>query len=45
MSMKTLLEEYFGDYTAQIDTSKTYHVAKPNEIKKGKAKILTVFKW
>ena len=32
----------FGDYTAQIDTSKTYHVAKPNEIKKGKAKILTV---
>ena len=32
----------FGNYTANIDTSKTYHVAKPEEIKKGKAKILTV---
>ena len=32
----------FGDYTAQINNAKTYHVAKPNEVKKGKAKILTV---
>ena len=32
----------FGEYTANIDSSKTYNVAKPNEIKKGKAKILTV---
>lgn len=32
----------FGNYTAQINTNKTYKVAKPNEIKKGKAKILTV---
>ena len=32
----------FGDYTAQINSTKTYHVAKPNEVKKGKAKILTV---
>lgn len=32
----------FGEYTANIDSSKTYNVAKPNEIKRGKAKILTV---
>ena len=32
----------FGDYTATIDNNKTYKVAPPNEIKKGKAKILTV---
>ena len=32
----------FGDYTAQTNNTKTYHVAKPNEVKKGKAKILTV---
>lgn len=32
----------FGDYTAQINNTKTYHVAQPNEVKKGKAKILTV---
>ena len=32
----------FGKYTADIDNSKTYNVAQPNEIRKGKAKILTV---
>ena len=32
----------FGDYTSEIKNTKTYHVAKPEEIKKGKAKILTV---
>ena len=32
----------FGEYTANIDNSKTYNVAQPNEIRKGKAKILTV---
>ena len=32
----------FGEYTAEIKNNKTYKVAKPNEIKKGKAKILTV---
>ena len=32
----------FGKYTANIDNSKTYNVAQPNEIRKGKAKILTV---
>lgn len=32
----------FGNYIASIDKSKTYHVAKPSEIKKGEAKILTV---
>lgn len=32
----------FGEYTATIENSKTYNVAEPNEIKKGKAKILTV---
>ena len=32
----------FGEYTATIDNSKTYNVAEPSEIKKGKAKILTV---
>ena len=32
----------FGEYTAEITSSKTYNVAKPNEIKKGNAKILTV---
>lgn len=32
----------FGEYTAKFDDSKTYNVAEPNEIKKGKAKILTV---
>ena len=32
----------FGEYTANIDNSKTYNVVQPNEIKKGKAKILTV---
>lgn len=32
----------FGEYTAQITNNKTYDVAEPKEIKKGKAKILTV---
>ena len=32
----------FGEYTANINNSKTYDVAEPKEIKKGKAKILTV---
>ena len=32
----------FGNYTDEIDDSKLYKVAKPDEIKKGKAKILTV---
>ena len=32
----------FGEYTSKINHNKTYHVAKPNEIKKGKAHILTV---
>ena len=32
----------FGTYTADIKNNKTYNVAKPNEIKKGEAKILTV---
>ncbi len=32
----------FGTYTDQINKNKTYNVAQPNEIKKGKAKILTV---
>ena len=32
----------FGEYTAEINSNKTYKVAEPNEIKKGKAKILTV---
>ena len=32
----------FGKYTDEINESKTYNVAKPNEVKKGKAKILTV---
>lgn len=32
----------FGEYKVNIQDSKTYNVAKPNEIKKGKAKILTV---
>ena len=32
----------FGNYTANIKNTKTYNVAKPDEIKKGKAQILTV---
>lgn len=32
----------FGNYTKSIDDSKLYKVAEPSEIKKGKAKILTV---
>lgn len=32
----------FGKYTSEIKNSKTYKVAKPSDIKKGKAKILTV---
>ncbi|MBE6149796.1 MAG: SpoIVB peptidase [Firmicutes bacterium] len=32
----------FGTYTEEFDTNKLYKVAKPNEIKKGEAKILTV---
>ncbi len=32
----------FGKYIDEINESKTYNVAKPNEVKKGKAKILTV---
>ena len=32
----------FGKYTKNISESQTYKVAKPTEIKKGKAKILTV---
>lgn len=32
----------FGKYTADFDDSTTYHVAEVDEIKKGKAKILTV---
>lgn len=32
----------FGTYTDEIDNSKLYKVAKPNEIKKGTAEILTV---
>lgn len=32
----------FGNYSANIDTSKTYKVAKPSEIKVGKAYIRTV---
>ena len=32
----------FGNYTDEISDSKLYKVAQPNEIKKGKAKILTV---
>ena len=36
------IQGIFGTYTANIDNKQTYHVAKPNEIKKGKAKILTV---
>ncbi len=32
----------FGKYTSNIKNGKTYKVAKPKEIKKGKAKILTV---
>ena len=32
----------FGNYTDDIDDSKLYKVAKPDEIKKGSAKILTV---
>ncbi len=32
----------FGDYIEEISNKKTYKVAKPEEIKEGKAKILTV---
>ena len=32
----------FGEYTAEIPNNKTYKVAKPEEIKLGKAKMLTV---
>ena len=32
----------FGNYLEEFDASKVYKVAKPNEVKKGKAKILTV---
>ena len=32
----------FGNYNDKFDTKKLYKVAKPNEIKKGEAKILTV---
>ena len=32
----------FGNYTSNFDDSKLYKVAKPDEIKKGSAKILTV---
>ncbi len=32
----------FGNYKAEFNQNKTYKVAKPEEIKKGKAKILTV---
>ncbi|MEG2322268.1 MAG: SpoIVB peptidase [Bacilli bacterium] len=32
----------FGDYTNKFDNMKLYKVAKPNDIKKGKAKIMTV---
>ena len=32
----------FGNYQAEFNQNKTYKVAKPEEIKKGKAKILTV---
>ena len=32
----------YGNYTSSFDQTKTYHVAKPEEVKKGKAKILTV---
>ena len=32
----------FGTYTDEIDNSKLYKVAKPDEVKKGKAEILTV---
>jgi len=32
----------FGTYTSEFDGKKLYKVAKPNEIKKGEAKILTV---
>ena len=32
----------FGNYTKEINNAKTYKVALPNEVKKGKAKILTV---
>ena len=32
----------FGDYTSNIDTSKLYQVAKPDEIQRGKATIFTV---